>query len=394
VKYIHLIRGELELEVTGQGLERFFNLAGQAGIVLRQVTRINPEKMRVRVSLKQVRRLRLIARQSRCRFRIRRRLGLPFLLQQVRRRFMLALGALFFLIAFYLAGNTIFVMDVVSPYEIKTEDAAEVRRIAGENGICLYRLNWLLDLEGAKLAIIEEMPELAWVNIEAKGTKLIINMVKRSDLPEEERKPGPGNIVAKMPGVIEAVLVTKGWAEVRAGDTVKAGQVLIRGVDAITQIPASGIVLAKVWAQGYGEHSLLESGWQNTGRMERQVLVCWGDDKKIMVMGNPEPSFAHWERQESLQPLVIWRKMRLPVELLTIDYHEQETYEEITETSQALQLAGEVAEQAAVRLLPAEAEIKEKYVRDLSSGDEIIRIQVTLEAQADIGLFQGVGSRN
>lgn len=393
MKYIHLIKGELELEVTGQGLERFFNLAGQAGIVLRQVSRINPEKVRVRVSLKQVRRLRLIARQSRCRFRIRRRLGLPFLLQHVRRRFMLALGALFFLVAFYLAGNIIFVMDVVSPYEIKTEDAVEVRRIAWENGLRLYRPNWLLDLESAKIAIVEEMPELAWVNIEAKGTKLIINIVRRSDLPEEERKPGPGDIVAKMPGVIEAVLVTKGWAEVRAGDTVKAGQVLIRGVDAITQIPASGIVLAKVWAQGYGERSLLERGWQNTGKAERQVLLCWGDNRKIMVIGNAAPSFAHWERQESLQPLVIWRKLRLPVELLTIDYREQETYEEITETSQALQLAREAAEQSAARLLPEGSEIKEKYIRDLSSGDDIIRIQVTLEAQADIGLFQGVGSR-
>lgn len=91
---------------------------------------------------------------------------------------------------------------------------------------------------------------VSWISINRRGGVAYVNVIDRIDHGEEEKKEGYSNIVASASAVIEEITVIHGVAKVKAGDSVKKGDLLISGV-----LPeesgggfcyAEGIVLGRV----------------------------------------------------------------------------------------------------------------------------------------------------
>ncbi len=74
---ISFLAGYVVILVTGEAPEKFVNMAASRGIQLWEITRVREGAILLKVRLNAVRALRHIARRTRCRFRIRRRVGLP-----------------------------------------------------------------------------------------------------------------------------------------------------------------------------------------------------------------------------------------------------------------------------------------------------------------------------
>ena len=81
-----LISGWLTVEIRGKSPERLLNLALDEGLALSDVRWLGPGLLLVHLTPEDLRRLRPLTRRARCRLRIRRRQGLPFLLAAARRR--------------------------------------------------------------------------------------------------------------------------------------------------------------------------------------------------------------------------------------------------------------------------------------------------------------------
>lgn len=78
---------------------------------------------------------------------------------------------------------------------------------------------------------LEETEELAWININRRGTVAYVRVVeKKVDAEDSAPTGGVSNIVAECDCVIEEIIVTRGIAKVKAGEVVKKGQLLISGV--------------------------------------------------------------------------------------------------------------------------------------------------------------------
>ena len=88
------LRGAVEIEISGPGVERFMNLCAMEGIALRSVRLLSESRAVVVLPLTDFHLLRPLLRAANCRFHIRRRIGLPFFLARLRKRQGLALGAL------------------------------------------------------------------------------------------------------------------------------------------------------------------------------------------------------------------------------------------------------------------------------------------------------------
>jgi sporulation protein YqfD len=80
-----------------------------------------------------------------------------------------------------------------------------------------------------ELELLESTPEIGWVNINRRGVVAYVT-VKERNLKEDSSEPLYSNVVSAYDCVIEEITVTSGVAVVKAGDTVRRGDLLISGV--------------------------------------------------------------------------------------------------------------------------------------------------------------------
>ena len=86
------------------------------------------------------------------------------------------------------------------------------------------------DVEGA---VLSKFPDISWININRRGSVAYIVLSERENTEKDEgeiQKNGYSNIVAAVDCVIEEITVKRGVAEVKPGDVVRAGDILISGI--------------------------------------------------------------------------------------------------------------------------------------------------------------------
>ena len=125
--------------------------------------------------------------KSRCRFKIVGRVGLPFQIKFIKRRKMLACGALMFIAVMYFLSSLVFFIDVTSQEPIKYINPQMVKRLAAEKGVVIGRPKWLMNFNETEKYLLNNIPQLTWVAITAKGTKVEIEIVEKV-MPEPGEK--------------------------------------------------------------------------------------------------------------------------------------------------------------------------------------------------------------
>ena len=395
------LQGYLVIHVTGEAPERFVNMAASRGIYLWDVERLRNGTVSLKVHLKAVKSLRHIARRTRCRFRIRQRLGLPFYFVMLRKRKSLALGAFLFLITLYFLSSFVWFIDVKGNEKL---DTSYVLQAAAEAGLRRGTPKWKIDPGRVEGKIIEQLPLVSWSGVYIKGTKVTIELAERTVPDGEDHRPA--HIVAKKTGVIKEVLVLNGQSAVKEGDTVSRGQVLISGeirppeeplksgtVKKPGEIPkpsryvhAMGIARARVWYEGYSEVYLIETGKRQTGRAETRVSIKFRG-KEIILFGNQNDPFDQYETKTFVSRVPEWRNLTMPVELITVKYFELADYREERGRAAARRTAEERAYTAVTEVIPADAKIQEYWVDEVAAGDsdKLVRVKVVIETVEDIG---------
>ena len=128
-------------------------------------------------------------------------------------------------------------------------DTNEIREMLSEVGVGVGSSLEDIDIERAENALLLECEDLAWVQINRRGTVLTVKTRgKMSGAPSTDILPFCSNIVAEKDGVIEEITVMRGVAAVRPGDTVRAGDILISGIvsneSGVHFVRAEGTVIA------------------------------------------------------------------------------------------------------------------------------------------------------
>ncbi|MCR6544026.1 sporulation protein YqfD [Dehalobacterium formicoaceticum] len=407
-KLLNYLLGYVIISIKGEGVERFLNIALQRGMNLWDIKRKKDGTVQAQVHLSAIKPLRHVARKSRCSFRIVGRAGLPFQLKSVKKRKSMVVGGILFLAGLYVLSSFVFFIDVTSQEPIKNVSSETVKRLAREKGVVVGRPKWLMDFTDTEKYLMNQMPQLSWVNVSAQGTKVEIEIVEKV-LPEPgEKDKTPGNVVAFKDGVVTEILVMRGQARVASGDTVSKGEVLISGLilplageaappssspspDTEPElVRADGIVRAKVWYRGYGECPIVEKEEKLTGKSTRSVTLKWGDRQ-----------FGLWGDKESPYPLgtekitskkINWPGAKgSPLEIIITTYGEGK----ITEKNWGAEGAKSQAVQKALltiqQRIPPQAQIVNQEVKPLDEGgDGVKRVFVVIETEEEIGKFLAI----
>ncbi len=86
-----------------------------------------------------------------------------------------------------------------------------------------------IDKSEIELSVLSSSDTVSWININREGTVAYVRVADKLWHNDEE-PTGYSNVIADCDGVVEELLVRKGRAMVKAGDTVKKGDLLISGI--------------------------------------------------------------------------------------------------------------------------------------------------------------------
>lgn len=396
LRILSFLLGYVTMVVRGEALERFINMATSRGIRFWDIRRIGPDEILIRTRVTGVKPLRHIARRTGSRFHVSERIGLPFLLYRLRRRKMMTLGAVLFLFALYYLSSFVWFVEVDGNTVIKRQ---EIISIAREAGLYPGASKWRVEVGEVEQQLKDELPRIAWVGIEVRGTRANISVAEKKLMTDDD--DSPSNIIAAKAGLVKEVLVLSGQAVVREGDTVLPGQLLITGEiwpQAILEgdnpildlqpryVRSRGIVRARVWYEEYGEVPLNEEIRGLTGREERQTAVrVMG--RTIVVAGARKSPFKDFDQDVDTARQLGWRNFTVPVEVITTTFQEAKTTVERRNRAEALQLAEERAVQSLTEGLSEDVKNLNRRVEVVRTGksEDLVRVKVILETLEDIG---------
>ena len=378
----NFISGYVMIRVEGLSLEKFLNIAAQAGVSVFNARRVSYTVLRAGVSAGGYRRLSRLS-LDRYRITVERRTGIPFGLVWIWKRKALLFGLAVVAAAVFFASLFVWDVQVTGLEDEKEADA--IREELAALGVKAGVYHSSIDFDEITTRMIIDHDEIAWMDLSRKGVVISAEIVLAEPVPEVVDENTPCNIVAEKDAYIESIIAKSGRAAVEAGDTVRAGDVLISGLVWNEGFPrmlfaARGDVIGNVWYTATASRSIYDETREQTGRKETGRLITIGADSAAV---DGACSFDIYDTQV-IEEYYIGDGLFLPVKVSVIEYSEVV----VSKTPTPLEsLKVELEERAyydAQAKVPEDAEIV-GHETIFEIVDDIMTATVYLQTQEDIG---------
>lgn len=374
--------------------EKFINLCVMQNIFLWGLTK-NKEGLFVCMRLADFFTIRPIVRNSKNHIQVVHYSGLPFLARKMKRRKMLVIGAVLFLIVLNTLFSYIWFIDIIG---IKAISSQQIRNLVYENGLRPGMLKNEIPIKKVENQIIATLPEVAWVGITFTGIHAVVEIVEKTTSKPQDR--APANIIAVKDGVITEIIALAGQSVVKKGDTVKKGDLLIKGVSyegpvvdsTISSLPpkkirANGIIKARVWYESYGESELVTTIYERTGHQEIGVALKVGQQKFQLKKVVEKPGKLV-EVEVFNKKLFWWRNSDIAVESSISTYYELDAKRVEVSMEEAKEQGKVRALTALQSLIPETAHVLSRNIEVLQMPEKnLVRVKVSVETIEDIGEF-------
>ncbi len=299
LKYVH---GYVTVSVSGTFCERFLNVCAAKNILLWDVTRISETSLHCRMTIKAFHALPEITHRTGVKVSLVSRHGLPFFFQTYRKRKLLLIGVLVFVLFTIISNLFVWEIEIRGNEAVKTSDILQMLENHGvKKGVLRHRVNQKF----IKNRALIEMPSLAWLWIDKKGSKLIVEVRERIPVPEIFDPHYYCNIVAAKDGIIESMTIKNGFPTVAVGDTVLKDTVLVTGKltyedkPEITYTQANASVVARVWYEKTEQFSRLSVTKTETGNSVSQwTLQLFGKEIPLFHNGSSPYETARTETMQ------------------------------------------------------------------------------------------------
>ncbi len=284
--------------------------------------------------------------------------GLCFFPKKMKRFYAFFAFFAFFLLMMTIFSSFVWKLEIVSADGEALQEAtvAEIEAAAEAEGLFLPLRKSSVKNGAYGDKILARCPDLAWLETECDGIKLLLRAAERSTAKIEN--DGVADIVAAKDGMIREIFVLRGQALCDVGDTVKKGDVLIDGhivyeeegkEPVYAETEAKGIITASVWYRGTAYVSLRQITAKPTGRVEGKIYVEKGD-RRIVLFDSGEKSFANAVSEEKTLSFRGWQ-------LTSLTYREAVAGEKLLTEKEALAAAEKKAGTLAQRKIPVTAKI-------------------------------------
>ena len=329
--------GFVNISVEGFFTERFINSCFSNAIFLWDLKRENSTYLKVKISVKDFKKIKKIARITKCKVKIENKKGLPILMHKYRKRKIFLIAILVIAIFIFALSRFIWNIEIIGGNNIKED---EIRSLLSENGIEIGKRKGDFNLEKAINKIRMAREDISWIGIDIKGTNLIVKINEADKSPEIIDVNQVCNIIADKEGEISKLIVKQGTARVTVGDKVKIGDLLVEGVmegkyTGNREVAAMADIEVKKRAEKEEKQKLVQDIEVKTGNEEKKIEIKF---HKFKINFNKRVSnFEKYDKIITTKKLKFFSNYYLPIEvskitnLETKQEHKKYTVSELTD---------------------------------------------------------------
>lgn len=226
ISFFRFLLGYVKFSFTGGFADKFVNECFLRNINIKNII-YKENALYAEASIKSYRALHRIALKCGGTVKISKKCGLPFLLAPLKGRWGFFAGVLFFVLFISYMGGFVWNITVIGNNRLAE---AKIVDYLAQNGF-KTGCRWAnVDKENLEFEILSDFDEVAWVSINKLGCLAQIEISESVPKPDIVDSGRITNVKASKDGVIVHVTALGGWPEVREGDAVAKGDLLISGV--------------------------------------------------------------------------------------------------------------------------------------------------------------------
>ena len=250
--------------------------------------------------------------------------GIPRIFMKYRHRYGIFAGILVSLLIFFMSGRIIWDVRVEGDLERLTES-----KVIEELNTCGLKIGMpkkKLNTGEVETRVIVYSDDISWISINIFGTVAHVEIREAEPLPEEEEFFDAANLVATRDGWIEGFEEVKGNIQVKPGDFVREGDLLVSGIYDSKSLGfiykcSSGKVFARVKTEYEVSVPLKYEKKIYTGEeFVEKYLVFF--DKEIKIFTNFGKKSTKCDIIDTVSYADLVGKGELPVGIRTVRYAE------------------------------------------------------------------------
>ena len=381
---LNYILGFLKISIEGYYIERFINICKNNKIIIWNLKRNKDINLIFNVGIKDFKDICKIAKKTRCKLKVKSKKGLPFLLDRYKKR------KIFGILLIILIGLTILSSNFVWNVEIIEEDnnvLENIEKDLKEAGLEVGKWKNKINTKDIINKIRLKRNDIAWMGIEMKGTNVIVKLVKAEEKPEIINEDEYCNIVSNKAGIITKINAQTGTANVKVGETVNVGDILINrwmegNYTGIRYVHARGEIEAKVW---YTKHLKIMYNTKEkieTGNVEEKYQIKFNNFK--INLYKTLSNFEFYDTIENENKFKIFSDFYLPISINKITNKEIKEVEKKYSLEEAKNIGIKKLEEELNNEIENKDNILNKNINTYETTDGV-DIYVTYEVLENIG---------
>ena len=286
ITIIRWLKGTVTFIITGAFPERFISACRRNGIKLWNIKR-QKENMYADAFASDYKRIRHIAKNNAVKIRLKNKRGAFLQSKKYRSRIGIPIGIFAALLLIALFSARIWKIEING---CNNELSDQLKEILIEHGVKVGCAKKNINVKELQSKIMLEDDRISWIAINIVGGTAYIEVSERRQPPEKLYDDSKvSNIVAVCDGQIKYIEIYSGQAMVKAGETVRKGEILVSGIMedqyGKKQLKyARAKIIARTEQQEKVEIPLKQFVWRKSG----QEKVRWF----IKIAGNPIAVFG------------------------------------------------------------------------------------------------------
>ena len=381
---IYYILGYVNVVIEGFFIEKLINKCISKKIFFWNTKRDKSTIFSANIGIRNYKDVVKIAKDCKCKIKINKKMGLPFLLNKYRKRKIFGIALLVIIVCIISVSQFIWNIEISGVDEVKQN---EIMKIIENEGVKVGKYKNRIDLQSLINKIRLEREDIAWVGMEVKGTNLIIKVVEADKKPEIINEDEYCNIVASKDGIISKVEAQNGTPIVKEGDTVKKGDVLVQGwiEGKYTDnrfVHSEGKIIAKVW---YSEKEKIyyKQDYENqTGNKEKKYSININNFK--INFFKTLSNFENYDTIRTIKKLKINSNFYLPIEIVVNENFEKQKTQITYDKNEAKEIGIKDVKNKLEEQIHNKENISNIYINE-NETEEYVEIEVIYEVLEDIG---------
>lgn len=342
-KPIHYIFGEYVFETDAKSFVRLANLLAEGRLNFWGSEHING-RVRFRTSIFFAEAINKAALKFHVPVEIIQRNGLPFVFSRYRRRYGLFFGVAVGLFLIFYSQLFVWKIEITGNVNMSV---SQIEEALSQCGVTVGSFIPKIDVREKENRLLMDCEELSSAAISINGNHIAVSVLEGTQLPEIVNREGYYNVVATRDGIILDIDAADGTPQVRQGDAVFAGELLINSFiegknGTFRPTHARGIVYAAVTETFETEIPLSRSSKYYTGATQTKTfyrILGW----ELPNLFGGETDYEYFDATTAQKIVKLFGIIELPVKEYRVTYTEY--------VPQTQSITAETAEQLALKEL-------------------------------------------